>query len=436
MAKNDEQALPPIEFVPAGANEEEQQENLEIVMPSPGFPTTAEIIAEIIEKRSETTVLDFSQQAVSMRFNIDSQWHTMPPMDRQTGDYMIATLKHLAGMDYRERRTRQEGKFRADYMRKKFKISVISQGTATGERIALYTEFPDKPKTDTLEECGMRPKMIEQVKGFLSASDQGLVLVTAMPGEGYTTAWRSTLSAADRFMRDYYVIEERSKVEQEVINVSSITYDAKKGEHPFTPVPQLLLREPHVIAFAECKSGVVLNKMCDLSIEQNMPIVTRVPGKHATDGLLRLMLLKPDIGKVTKLLRAVVAMRLIRKLCERCKVGFPPNPVLLQKLGIPPGRVSQLYQPFAYQPGMVDESGQEIPMCPDCQGLGFMYQTGIFELLVINDAIRDALKQSPNINQLMAIAKSQNHISIRDEGIVLVARGVTSIEELQRVLRK
>ena len=100
--------IPPITFTAAGDSPEAQQANMEIVMPSPGFPTAAQIIAEALEKRVELAVLDFTQQAVTIRFNIDGIWHNMPVMDRGTGDYMLATLKQLAGLEYRDRRNRQE----------------------------------------------------------------------------------------------------------------------------------------------------------------------------------------------------------------------------------------------------------------------------------------------------------------------------------------
>ena len=94
-------------------------------------------------------------------------------------------------------------------------------------------------------------------------------------------------------------------------------------------------------------------------------------------------------------------MRMIRKLCEECRVAFRPNPMLLQKLGIPPGRVNQIYRPFIYQPEMVDEDGKEIEMCTHCQGIGYFERTGIFEMLKLNDSIRELLLKSPNLNQFL-----------------------------------
>lgn len=433
MAKQNEN-LPPVRFVAAGDTPEEQAANLTSVLPSPGFPAAVELIAEAIEKRSELSVLDFTPNQVNIRFQIDGIWHAIAAMDREKGDYMLASLKQLAGLNYRDRRSRQEGNFRADYLKRKTPCRVVTQGVRTGERVAIFLEVP-QPKLENLEDLGMRESMRTEFTSILNKTGTGMTLVCAMPGEGFTTTWRAVLSACDRFTRDYYVVEEKSRVEPDVINISSVTYDESTGGTAFSGMPQLLLREPHFLAFAEVADGEVLNQICDLSESRDIPVLTRIHGKNALDGLLRLMLLKSDHRKLLDAMNAVVAMRLIRKLCDACRVSFRPHPMMLQKLGIPPGRINQMYKPFVYQPEMVDENGKEIEICTNCQGIGYCGRTGIFELLKINDPIRQVLLNNPNMNQMMAAARKQGHVLLRDEGIVLVARGVTSIEELQRILK-
>ena len=128
-------------------------------------------------------------------------------------------------------------------------------------------------------------------------------------------------------------------------------------------------------------------------------------------------------------------MRMLRKLCEKCKIFFPPQPKLLARLGLPQGRVAELCKPFVFKPGMVDENEVEIDPCETCHGIGFKGRTGIFELLVMNDQLRQAILSSPRLDKLSAIAAKSGHISMQQEGIVLIARGLTSIDELQRVLK-
>jgi len=319
-------------------------------------------------------------------------------------------------MNYQERRQRQKGKFEAVFEGSKIKCRVVSQGVATGERVALFTNRK-KPPCETVEELGMRDRMREALSGL-------------------TTSWRAALNSFDRFTRDFYVVEEKSRQEPEVINVTQITFDESAGEDFSTPLPQLLLLEPQVLAFPEIPNGEMLNKIMDMAEKENLLLVLRIPAKHALDALLRMIALKPDVDKLLRMTRAVLCMRSIRKLCEKCKQAFPPNPNLLAKMGIPPGRIMHLYRALQWNDQMRTEEDEPIPPCSECVGNGYMELSGMFELLTLDDSIRAAAKASPRLDTLAQAAKQTNHISIRDEGIVMVAKGVTSIEELQRVLNK
>jgi len=355
-------------------------------------------------------------------------------MDRETGDYMLATLKQLAGVDYRERRARQTGNFGTMYLKKKQKFKLVSQGIKTGERVALYLDYK-RPPLDKCEDLGMRESMISQLHGIVNDSAMGLVVTSAVPGEGFTTVWRGVLDTCDRLTRDYYTIEHVGKNEPEVINIYPVEYDSAKGEDPMTPLEQLMLKEPDVLAFPDLESGDLLNKIVDHSVAHDLPTFTRIPGKHSIDALLRLLVLKPDKQKLADRLTAVLSMRLIRLLCDQCKIGFQPHPKMLQQLGLPQGRVSQLFRAMVYQPGMVDENEVEIEPCANCCGIGYRGRTGLFELLMLNDELRAAMVTKPRMDNLAAIAKRHRHISMQMEGIVMIAAGKTSIEELQRILK-
>ncbi len=429
-----EDYIPPIEFTPAGATPDEQASTLKIVEPSPGYPAVARLIAEAIQRESFTTVLDYTAQQVTLRFQIDGLWHAGAPQDREAGDFMLATLKKIAGLDYRERRARQEGNFTTLFQKIKQKVRVVSQGIKTGERVAIYLDWK-RPVIETAEQLGMRATMIKQLSQILENPQTGLILVSAFPGEGYTAAWRGVLSVCDRLTRDYYVIEEAQEVEAEVINVNSVPFDRSKGQNAMTPITQLLLKQPDVLAFNELPDATTINSIVELSVNKKLPIFVRAPGKHALDAVLRLLALKPNVAEFVQRLDAVVSMRLVRKLCEKCRISFVPHPSLLQKLGLPPGRIGELFKPNVFKPGTLNDKEEEIQPCTKCHGIGYKGRTGIFEMLMLNDQLRQALLQTPRLDKLMAIAQASRHISLQQEGIVLVARGLTSIEELQRVLK-
>lgn len=426
---------PPIEFVPHGETEDIREANLALVEPSPGFVTAANFCCDIINKNADITVLDFSQQAVIVRFQIDGLWHGGPQMDRETGDYMLATIKQMAGMNFRERRQRQEGKFKTIYHKKGQTFKLVSQGVPTGERVALYLEIK-KPPVNSAEDLGMRKKMREQITALTSNPEMKNLLVVAVPGEGYTTAWRAIVECSDRLTRDFYVLQPVSKgEEEEIINVFPCEFDPAKGEDMMSPVPQLLLKQPDILLFEDLPDGDLINQVLDTAIKKKLPIFTRQQGKHCIDGLLRVMAKRPDVKKFVDHLDAVVAMRVIRKLCDSCKVGYAPHPQLLQKLGLPPGRVAELFQPFVFKPGMLDADEKEIEPCPKCAGIGFKGRTGLFEMLTVNDEFRDAIVAKPRNDYLQGVAKKGGHVSMFMEGVLLIAKGITSVDELQRVLK-
>jgi len=132
-----------------------------------------------------------------------------------------------------------------------------------------------------------------------------------------------------------------------------------------------------------------------------------------------------------------VNQRLIRKLCD-CKQPFQPPPQLLQKLGIPPGRVQQLFREWQPPPPPPpDQKGkvEEPQICRKCGGIGYYGRTAIFELLEVTDTLRDALVRNPQIDTLRQIARQSGTRSIQEEGVLLVVKGTVSITELQRVLK-
>lgn len=430
--------LPPIKFSADGRSDDAKQANLDAVLPSPGYPDAALLIADAMTKRADLIVLDYSAQAVKIRLQIDGLWHELPPRDRASGDYMLATLKKLADLNYMERRARQEGEFAAELLTQKIKFDFVSQGVPTGERVVIHVNRK-KPPTETLEDLGMRKKMLEEIQGHL-AKPKGLILVSTLPGDGHTTFWRGMLAAFDRFLRDYYSIEEKSRVEKEVININPVTFDESIGQTAKDVVPDLLLREPDVIVFPDIPSGEMFDYYCDLAIEEEKLVMTRIPAKSSVEAILRVMALKPNLAKFAEVLQCVTYQRSIRKLCDKCRQPFPPPPQLLQQLGLPPGRVQTLYNHTQPPPPeqCVDAQGNpiEIQICPKCSGLGFYERCGIFEYLNITDRLRQALTKTSDLQTLTNLAAAEGHLTLREEGVVLVAKGETSIQELQRVLQK
>ena len=116
--------LPPLTFVAAGDSVDEREATLQSVTPSPGYPHLVFLLADAITKRSDLILMDFTQQQCAVRYQVDGIWYNMPPLQRNIGDFMLASMKQLAGLDYQERRARQVGKFTAEYLHSKHKCTL------------------------------------------------------------------------------------------------------------------------------------------------------------------------------------------------------------------------------------------------------------------------------------------------------------------------
>lgn len=440
MAKNTaeekplHELLPPVNFTPMGAPDKQQnQGNLLAAKQSPAFPVTGGMISHCLTKRGERILMDFNAQACVVKFEVDGIWMNVDPYDRPTGDAMLAVLKKIANLNPQDRRSKQEGKFGVDGVSGKFIATMTSQGVPTGERV-LIKILPKKAKIEDLEQAGMRDKMREQYKTLVDG-DPGLFIISAPPGGGLSTTWRVCLQAADKFVRDYISIESKANPEDEMINIGQVFFEPNQA--PADLLDKLLLKQPDVFVVPDMVNSVSLVRMVDQVNNNHKTVITRAPAKDAVEAVFRLMALKPPAPEFAKALRAVVNTRLIRKLCEACKQPYQPPPQLLQKLGIPPGRVSTFYKEWTPPPPeqQVDAKGRpiEIPICQKCLGIGYLGRTSIFELLVINDQIRQALVKQPNPELVRRAAKAAGHRTLQEEGIVLVAQGITSLQELQRV---
>jgi len=128
--------------------------------------------------------------------------------------------------------------------------------------------------------------------------------------------------------------------------------------------------------------------------------------------------------------RVALNVRLLRKLCDKCKEAYAPPPQLLQQLGIPAGRVEAFYRPPTPDP----EKPQE--PCRQCQGLGYFGRTGIFEMLAVDEQVKAALTEKPQVAAVRQAARKAGMRLLQEEGIVLVATGVTSLPELMRALKE
>jgi type II secretory ATPase GspE/PulE/Tfp pilus assembly ATPase PilB-like protein len=408
-----------------GATDRDDNVNLLSARQAPGFRDARQLLADALYSRGDSIMLDFTQQAASVRHMIDGVWHADESIEREIADPMLEALKTLCGLDASDRQKRQEGTFCADYQSVKLDATFASQGTKTGERVIIKLEG-EKTQFEALDDIGMRPKMQEKLREILGEK-QGLVLFSAMPASGLRSTVNVALRDCDRFTSEFMAVEDEADRYEPVENVMVMTYNSAEGEKQIEVLSKFFLQEPNVAVIRDLDSEETVTMVCDEVFNERI-LISTIRAKDTAEALVKVLALGVPPAKLAKSSMAVFNQRLIRKLCEECKVQYAPTPKVLKQLGIPEGRVQAFHRPP--QETEIEE------ICLECGGIGYCGRTAIFELAMIDDSVRKVLASSPNAETLRQALRKAGLQSLQQEGIVLVAKGVTSLPELMRVLKQ
>jgi type II secretory ATPase GspE/PulE/Tfp pilus assembly ATPase PilB-like protein len=434
----EDMVVPPLEIKAVGIPKDEAQGLMIAARQLPGYPVALVVLANAISSRADRILMDYSAQGAVARYRVDGVWETLPPMDRPTGDAALVVYKKMFGLNPAERRAKQDAKFTTNFKETDWVISFASAGVPSGERV-LFQIDTKKPTIKTLTDLGMREAMQETFRGMLNG-DKGIVLISGPPGQGLPTTWRISLESADKFVRDYVSLENKADPDPEIINVFQNFYEMGVGDTPEEQFEKMLLRQPDVLVMPSLINSYIADRVIDQITKLGKHSVTRMVATDSVDAVIKLLsTYKTEAKQIVKLLSGVLNQRMVRRLCDRCKQPFQPTPQLLQKLGIPAGRVQKLFQPTIPPPPeqRVDAKGNpiEIEICKKCNGRGYYGRMAIFELLTIDDKMRQAiLKFAGTPDSIRQFAKQNGHLGFQEEGILACALSMTSLQEIQKMM--
>ena len=430
---------PPVEFK-STAGEQVANQTAEIkCRQSMGIVPAKQIVYEAIIGRGDRILMDFSAHGAASQMEVDGVRQALPVMDRQNGDMMLAVFKTLAHLNPQDRVSQQVGEFTAALGYEVRKCHFNSIGTQTGERVIINLTN-NKGKFDSLSDLGIREPVADAFKHLSGRHEEdkkkqimsGMIVIATPPnGGGLSTVWEYALRATDRFMRDFVCFETPGMDETDIENILVDVVDPDKGKSLAASIEAAELRQIDVYLVPQLTDKAALERLCyEVNTESKQVFIS----VRATDGIDALLKLRdsgvaPDM--LAQAVNGVLHMRLCRRLCENCKQPFEPNPQYVQQLGLPPSHVQILYQQFQPVP---DEEGVMPPPCPACLGRGFVGRIGIFELTEITEPMRQALVTDSNPAKLRQLSAEQGNQSMLTEGMLFVAQGITSVQELQRAL--
>jgi len=422
--KEANRAKVPVRFIGRSFNQKAEDPNrVARAMESKGYKGALEMVYEACTHRVTDIHLEPTKDEMAVRFRVDGMLTNVTPFSRSMGDAVINIFKVLCNMDITEKRKPQDGSMSAQVEDHIVDFRVATAGSVAGEKLVMRILDKSQQIID-LSQLGMRDKMRDHIRRLVT-QPHGMFIVCGPTGAGKSTTLYACLAEIDRFQKNVITVE--NPVEYHIDNVTQIEINPKAGKTFASELRSILRQDPDVIYIGEVRDKETAEIACQASQTGHMVFTTLHANDTAT-AIIRLLDLGVPSFMVASSLSAVLGQRLVRVLCPKCKVAYKPNPENLRRLNLPAERIKAFYRP---PKGGEGDGGK----CAHCGGTGYRGRTGIFEMLVVNDRVRELIKASPSIDAIRQEAARGGLLMMMQDGLRVVIEGETSIEELQRVVK-
>jgi len=411
---------PPIRLIGRsgkGAGEVDRSRQVES---SKGYLAAKELIYDAILRRATDVHLEPKEGETGVRLRIDGVMYPAEPFDRPTGDAIVNIFKVLSAMDITERRKPQDGSFRAEMEGREIDFRVASQGLQVGEKMSIRI-LDQGNSVRRLSDLGMRKQMLDSLVQ-VTQQPHGLFLSCGPTGAGKSTTLYAALHEINAFESNIITVED--PVEYKMENVTQIEINTKAGQTFANSLRSILRQDPDVVMIGEIRDGETAKIACQAANTGHM-VFSTVHANDTISAVSRLVDLGVEPFLLADSLSAILGQRLVRKLCDECKAAYKPTVDEIQRAGLPADKVDKFFRP----PKGSTET------CPTCNGLGYLGRMGVYELLVITDRIRDLVREKTSMTTVKAEARKNGMLYMKEEGLRLVVKGITSLDELLRVVK-
>lgn len=387
---------------------------------SRGFMAAKELVYDALIRRATDIHLEPREDAMNVRMRIDGVMYPVEPFDRSLGDAVINIFKVLGAMDITEKRRSLDGSFRAVSEGRNIDFRVATQGTRGGEKLSLRI-LDQSQGVGSMKDLGFRQKLEDQLLKIVH-QPHGMMVVCGPTGAGKSTTLYSCLKTIDAYQHNIITVED--PVEYHMDNITQIEINTKANQTFASSLRSILRQDPDVIMIGEIRDGETAEIACSAANTGHM-VFSTVHANDSITALYRMLDLGVEPFLFASSISGILAQRLARRLCPRCKVAYRPKPEFLKQASLPVDRIEKFYRP----PKNPEDE------CPACGGLGYRGRVGVFEFLEVNDKLREMIRQKSGVQQLKAEARKNGMLYMQEEGLRLVVKGLTSIDELLRVVK-
>jgi general secretion pathway protein E len=397
---------------------EDRADLLDDTSDAPIIKLVNHIISQSVKARSSDIHIEPYQDSFKVRYRVDGILYDLLTPPKWIQPALISRIKVMAKMNIAEKRLPQDGRLDVKIGNQEIDVRVSTIPTSFGERVVMRL-LNKSGSFLRLPDIGLEPERLDLLKNLVK-SPNGIVLITGPTGSGKTTTLYAILSSINKPEINIITIED--PVEYRLKGISQIQVNSKIDLTFARGLRSIVRQDPDIILIGEVRDKETAEIAVQSALTGHL-VFSTLHTNDSASAITRLVDIGIEPFLISSSVIAVAAQRLVRVLCNHCKKPYTPDGMALKSAGITPDHVKNttIYRACG---------------CKKCFNTGYRGRIGIFEIMVLNDSLKNLILKTYDSNLIKKEALNYNMITLRQDGIQKVLKGISTIEEVLRVTQK
>jgi type IV pilus assembly protein PilB len=394
-------------------SQKEESADIDDAEASPTVRLVNHIIQTAVKEGASDIHIEPEESRTRVRFRIDGILFEMMHFPRKKHAAITSRLKIMANLDIAERRLPQDGRIRVILNGRQLDLRMSTVPTPKGEKTVMRI-LDNRAISVSLDELGFAEDTLTIWRGQI-AHPHGIILVTGPTGSGKTTTLYASLQQLDRSKLNISTVED--PVEYNLTGITQIQTHNTIGMTFAKALKALLRQDPDIVMVGEIRDLETATTATQAAMTGHL-VLSTLHTNDAPSSITRLINMGIEPFLAAAAVNAVLAQRLVRRICTACRKQVP---------------VPEEMREFLVMYGLTNDTIAKGMGCQRCRQTGYTGRQGLYELLVLDDFLRDAISGNPNVTEFRRMCKERGMVSLREDGFGKVKDGITSVEEILRV---
>lgn len=378
--------------------------------------TIDRIFQDAVTHRATDIHLEPAKEKLTIRFRIDGVLYKYRSFPETIGKAIISAIKVLSALDIAQKRSFQDGSFSSTIKDRKIDFRVSISASQYGETMVIRILDPQEGLVD-IADLGVLPEVEERFKSIVFRND-GIVLIVGPTGCGKTTTLYAILNKVNKSGKNIISIED--PVEYKITNVTQIPINPRAGVTFANSLRSILRQDPDIIMVGEIRDIETSKTAIEAALTGHL-VFSTLHTRDSISTITRLLEMGFERYLLSSSLAGIISQRLVRLLCPQCKTPY----------------ILSSDKSFG-QEGMSLKAGEQVYRangCHYCAHTGYRKRTGLFEILAMDNKIKELINSKVSEGEIFMQARKQGLITLFEDGLTKIRRGLTSIEEIESVLK-